>query len=282
MNGRPSRELQEALDNLNIVAESKGVLAASIDLEVKAGKIVCSCHGAFRKTIELVRAYLATAFSPLAEGFKDDLVNAIVKSSEVVKRNAILLHLWADGTDEQRRFAAYAKGAIERFNRFVEEADQPSHVGRRFFTFRPKAAKRLKKIDVIPVAPLNVCLSPMSSTQYDPLKMLNKVAVKAPETMSKKVQSLRESFLPVQAEGLFLMKAISLLEKEGLASHNEARLMVRNGTVQTRCDAQTGIHLMSVRLQPYPGRTIDIQGSFMGRIPLSDTFQINLYHDEKP
>lgn len=260
MNSRPSKELREALENLEAftaVSEEPSLVPAEC-LEVQAGKIVPVQPTTLKKTVDLACAFLATAFPAFAfEGQQDDLYHAIVRSSEIVKKNATLLRMWEVGTDEQRRFASYAKAAIGKFNMFVERAQEtPSstaHLFRFFYGRRGEVGKRLSKIDVHPQA-TNICISSLSSTQYDPLKLAAKFAAKAAGIVPQKVARLRESFLPVQARELFIMKAISLLEKNGIASHEEARLMVRSGTICTSCDPQDGIHTLSLLLQPCPGR----------------------------
>lgn len=279
MNECPSRELENALENLTAVGESP-IAVLSSQLKVQEGKIVTAPFGTLKKTIKFTCDFLTTAFSALSSPRKDDLYETIIHSSEIIKKHATLLHLWESGTVEQRRFSAYAKSAIAVFNAFVENSQSFPLLSNRFFRFfyttEQTLGKRLTKIDVAPRTPLCMHISTLSSTQFDPVKMLSKLGPALPKNLTQKVGRLRESFLPVQARELFLMKAISLLEKNGLATHEEARVMVRGAIVETVSSSEKGIHLLSLLLHPYPGRTIEIQGSFMGRIPLTDRFQISL------
>lgn len=282
MNSRPSKELQQALENLDALASLNGTpLRGSVPcLKVQEGRILCAQQWGFKKIIKRAFAFLAALFPVLPSTCKDELYQTLLKSCEIVKKNAAFLNLWEGGNAEQRRFAAYAKETIGRFNQYVESTQAAPFATSRLFRFfyghQGQIGKKLTKIDIQSNTPLNIYISPLSSTQYDPLKMLAKFAVKAPEILTKKVAQLRETFLPVQAKELFIMKAISLLEKNGIASHEEARQLVRLGSIQTSFDAQEGIHTLSLALKPYCGRVIEIQGAFMGRIPLPDRFQISL------
>lgn len=280
MRSRPSKELKEALENLSTLtaAGEAPTLATLAQLDVREGRIVPLPLGALKKAWQIAFAFLSAKFPTLPVVCKDDLYQTVVESSEIVSKNASLLYFWEGGAAEQRRFATYAKTVIARFNKFVEDTKQAASDTTYFFKFfhtqQFKLGKTLTKIEVTPTSSLNIHIPTLSSTQFDPLKMLSKIASKAPGMLTKKVAQLRESFLPVQAKELFLMKAISLLERKGIASHAEARVMVRRGIIRTTCEE--GIHTLSLTLHPYPDRTIEIEGAFMGRIPLPDSFHISL------
>jgi hypothetical protein len=280
MTGRPSKELRDAIQNLEVFASATETpaLVSAEALELQQGKLIAVKLGTLKKTVSLTRKFLETAFPIFRQLPREDILQALLQSGEVVKKHAVLLHIWENGSEEQRRFAAHAKESIDRFNKVVERSQRPCQSAksllRYFFDYPRRIFGTLKKIEITPLATLNICFAQHSSSQYNPLKMTGKVGG-APSSLSKKVGQLRSSFLPVQAQELFLMKAISLLEKHGIASHDEARLMVRAGQIHTGVEKK-GIRTLSMMLEPYPGRCIEIQGSFMGRIPLSDSFQVCL------
>lgn len=275
MSGRPSKELLDALENLEAFLGSSTIsLSSSMAcLQVVDGKIRSVQQNALKNIVCFFKAFIVMLFCEFPLFLKRDVYEIIVQSCAIIKKNAVLLYLWEDGSLEQRRFAVYAKAIVERFNRTVEEING---VRRLFSFFQNSVDERLSKIDLVPLAFLNKAMPSVSSTQYNPLKMFTKQQQKTASPHSDKVSRLRESFLPLQAHELFIMKAISLLEKRGIASHEEARLMTRGNTINTIFDAESGIHTLTLTLHPSLGRVIEIQGSFMGRIPLADSFQITV------
>lgn len=87
--------------------------------------------------------------------------------------------------------------------------------------------------------------------------------------------ALSSTFVTSQTKELFFMKAISLLERNNIASHTEARQIVREGEVEVKA----GISHPQVQLSfksERAGRIIAIEGSFLNGKPLSHTFRLFL------
>lgn len=268
-------ELKKAIENLEAFTK----IDPSCLLEVERGRIISVSESPLIKTIKLACIYAKSIFPSNDLLQEDKVFQAIVESSEIVKKHTTLLSLWECGSDEQRRFVVYAKTAINHFNDIIEQAQNlpsvKSHLFRFFYGYQSSLGKRLSKIEISPLGSINIPLATDSSTQYDPVKGLLKFALKAPQNLSKKIAQIRESFLPVQAKELFIMKAISLLEKNGIASHQHARFLVRESSIVTECNEE-GIHILKINIEPYPGSFVEIRGAFLGRIPLPDRFQISI------
>lgn len=274
MIGHPSEELKKALENLEVFSAcgTGSYLSHFFRLQTKNGRVVSLPSNVVKKLICKCHALLAVIFPSKADVLDESVYKAMIDSVNVIKKYALLLHFWEGGSLEQRQFVLWARGVIDQFNFAVQKINDSPELSRFCYS---NSRESFLSLNVNSQVFFSGLIPFPSSTQYNPVKMFTKMEVKTTDRLSGKISLLRDSFLPVQAEELFAMKAISLLEKYGIASHDEARLLVRGGTIHTAYEADGGIHNLTLILQPFQGRTIEIRGAFMGRIPLTDCFQIS-------
>lgn len=242
-----AQNLRIALGNLRIFLdahEEKTFFFRRV-LAVKNGKILIFRSSILSNCFFRIRNFLLPPIPPA------EIIEVLKITSETIQNNSILLHLWEEGCPDQKEFCSSLKSTVSRFNQWIE-----AH-----------SALGLKKIDLFP----RMRISALSSSQLNFQKMT--LSKSTADTFDKKVVQIREPILSTQKKELFMMKAITLLETNGLAAQ-EARLIVRKGFWRELGRNREGVHRLSLVLKPYERRTIEIQGAFLGKVPLPETFQI--------
>ena len=83
MNNRPSKELQEAIENLETFSElsQSEFLSSVAQLEVQEGKIVPVPQGTIKKTIEFACCFLASALPMLTFSKDEEVYRTILRAA---------------------------------------------------------------------------------------------------------------------------------------------------------------------------------------------------------
>lgn len=270
--GKPNRNLEQALENIETFSEQikKEIVPNLSHLEVQGGKVVALPHTSL-KTISL--AYGNIIFSHKDK--QSEVLDEILHSSDVIKSYLPLLQVMEEGgTAEQKKFAAYAKSAIERFNHVVDEATSSPHSWQKrivCFLFQKSGlhiGNRLIKIELPQKAFVQIDFPQQSSSgNVRPLKCHSgsKNQISAPA--SEKISHLREAVLPAfqvhrQTLELYYMKVIALLERNKLLPNNEARYLVLKTPTMFEIDKQTHLLTINQILVPLPGQKIEVSATF--------------------
>lgn len=265
---QPNPNLQKALENLETFSQhiEKQQVANLSHFELKEGKLVAVPHASLKKTISL--AYDNLILPGLDE--RSEVLCEILHSSDVIKSYLPLI-MQEDGSPEQKKFAAYAKKAIERFNLAVDKATAlPPTWQKRIVHFLYQKSgllfsNRLVGIELPQKASLHIDFPAQTMKASSKLIKVNPEATI--DTASQRISTLREQMIPSfqleqQILELYYMKVIALLEGHQLLSHVEARTVVVNKPIQFSVDKQEQLLIISQTLVPLPGQQIEVAVAF--------------------
>lgn len=171
-----------------------------------------------------------------------NVLDVLLKSSEVIKNYSGLLVALQNGTQEQKDFANSANKVIDRYNELIEKAQNPPK------TLRGRLEKKMNesrglmtvsRLDKIP-APLKYQIEiPQFCTYALPLGDRKSISI-APKgsAISLKVSSFSQHVkteLSPQTMDMYRMRAIRLLEAQGLCNRFDARTAVMNFPIDVKC-----------------------------------------------
>lgn len=274
---QPNPNLQKALENLETFSQQveKELLPNLSHFEVQEGKLVAVPHTSLKKTISL--AYSNLVLPGTDE--RSEVLNEILHSSDIIKSYLPLI-MREGGTSEQKKFAAYAKRAIERFNQAIDKTKAlPPTWQKRIVRFLYQKSglliNRLVRIELPQKAFLHVDFPHQTSKASSKPIKINSATTDA---AAKKISNLREMMIPAfqvekQTLELYHMKVIALVERHQLLSNFEARMIVVNKPIQIELDKQEQLLTISQTLAPLPGQQIDVSVTFK-KDPRTLTFSI--------
>lgn len=268
----PKPDLQQALANLETFSQQieKELVPNLSNLAVHAGKLVALRTPSFKKTI--AQAY-SSLISP-RQNEHSEVVATLLQSSDTIKSYFPLIQVMSEGSPEQKKFANYAKTAIERFNRTVDEASSSTSTWKqRIICFLYQKSKlvignRLVKIELPQNAFLRMGSLKFSDGQADQKKITSTLQCPPISTpVLQKITTLGQAVLPSflmerQTHELYQMKMITLLEKEKLLSPLEARELILRTPTEFSVDQQAERATISQQLCPIPGQCIQVSATF--------------------
>lgn len=274
---QPNPNLQKALENLETFSQQveKELVPNLSHFEVQDGKLVAVPHASLKKTISL-------AYSNLVQPGTDEpseVLDEILHSSDIIKSYLPLI-MREGGTPEQKKFAAYAKKAIERFNLAIDKAKAPpptwqKKIVRFLYQKSGLLINRLVRIEFHQKAFLHIDFPHQTSKASSKPIKINPANT---DTAAKKISNLRELMIPAfqvekQTLELYHMKVIALLERHHLLSKLEARKIVVNKPIQIELDKQEQLLTIAQTLIPLPGQKIEVSVLFK-KDPRTLTFSI--------
>ncbi|MBA3237246.1 MAG: hypothetical protein H0T62_02710 [Parachlamydiaceae bacterium] len=265
-------DLQQALANLETFSQQieRELVPNFSNLAVHAGKLVAVQTPSLTKTI--AQAY-SNLISPTQKE-SSEVVAALLQSSDTIKSYFPLIQVMSEGSPEQKKFANYAKTAIERFNRTVDKATSSTSTWtQRIICFLYQknmlvVGNRLVKIELPRNAFLPINSLKFSIEKYDQKKMTSTLQSPPESTAAlQKISTLGQAVLPsYQIEQktfeLYQIKIFKLLEKDKLLSPLEARELVLKTPREFIVDQQAELATISQKLQPLPGQCFHVSASF--------------------
>lgn len=270
----PNQNLRQALEDLETFSNQveKEPLPCLAHLEIQEGKLIALPSTSLKKTISLAYNNIITpSFQPASE-----VVGRLLHSSDIIRNYLPLIQgMEEEGSPEQKKFAAYAKAAIERFNRAVEGAASPNRNWQQRIQcfFYQKSGlligNRLVKIEIPQKAQIHIDFAPqMPSSCVKPIKARGNNRKADPSSpAAQKISNLRQMMLPQfqlqrQTLELYYMKAIALIERHKLLPNNEARAITRSTPYTYKLDTQSDSLTICQKLCPIPGHQIDLSATF--------------------
>lgn len=267
---RTNEELQQALANLETFSQQieKELVPNLSNLAVHGGKLVVLDTPSLKKTI--AQAY-SNLISPEQNEHSEVLIT-LLQSSDTIKSYFPLIQVMSEGSPDQKKFANYAKTAIERFNRTVDETSSSSWTQRiiRFLYQKstPAIGNRLVKIELPRNAFLHTGPLKFSDGQSDQKKITS--TLQCPPILTpalQKIAALSQAVLPtLQMERktyeLYQMKIIAFLEKENLLSPMETRELILRTPTDFKVDQEAEHATISQQLCPIPGQCIRVSATF--------------------
>lgn len=247
----PNLNLQLALANLETFAQQ---IERDSQLEVHEGKLVVLPPCSFRKKISQAFQRFITPKKPTHQA---KIISTIQANSDTIKSYLPLIQTMSNGTPEQKKFAEYAKTAIERFNRSLDENESKGlHVGSRLIKIEiPK--KAYIQFD----GPKFLNEIPSTKKIFSALQFIPK-STESIEKISHVSQTLLPTFqLERKTFELYLMKMIVLLEQE-LLHPIEARKLILRTPIDFSIDSKTESATISQNLCPTLGQPIAISAQF--------------------
>lgn len=205
------------------------------DLEVQGMEIVQPKRPRRIEMANLIFAFTMNDNSPQKE-----VLNVLKESSEVVGKYSNLLVQYENGSSEQKSFAERANKVITRFNQLIDQATRiPKKLSERIARKMYEScglfsAKNLYKIELPQKFRIKV---PSFEADAAPL-FERKITTAEDSDTLKKVSSLTaqvKTDLSRQTLDMYLMKAIRLLETQGLCNGQDARTAVNKYPIETKC-----------------------------------------------
>jgi len=177
----------------------------------------------------------------------DDILGAV----ETINRGRLQILKLSKGSDQEQKFATSITAAIDAYNQSVASAQKKSKGKSKTFNLDKKGISfpKLPKIDF----PKKVSVT----YQYDQQNLQPKIK----NTTFCAIEAMKPSAMALskQAEELFRMKVISLLEKCKIASNPEARDQVKTAPIQTIENGEkNGKCLLSQTFSLFPGHTVQV------------------------
>lgn len=267
----PNEILKQALENLETFAKQikKELIPNLSNLKVQQGKVIAFPTISTKKKISI--AFQNIICSAVNE--QSAVLDEILRSSDVIKSYFPLIQVMEEGTPEQKKFAAYAKSAIELYNHVLDEAaNTPPSWQQKIVSFIYKKSNlligdRLVKIDLPQNAHIQIhfpdALPVSGGYKNNYSTSISNVADDAAE----KISQLRDQVIPsLQAQRqtleLYNMKIIALLERNQLFSKIEARNLVFKTPTFTFLNKESQLLTISQQLTPLPGQLIEVSATF--------------------
>ncbi len=267
----PNSNLKQALENLEIFVRQieKELVPNLSHLDVLEGKLIALPTAPLKKRIGL--AY-QNIISPHLEK-KSAVLDEILHSSDIIKSYFPLIQVMEEGTPEQKKFAAYAKGAIERYNHALDgAANQPPSWQQKIVCFIYEKSglligNRLVKIDLPQKAYLHIDFPQPFPNNTGSKKNYCTLSNESIAGAAEKISYLRELVIPAfqvqqQTLELYYMKIIALLENK-LFSKVEARSLVLKTPTNILLDKEAQRVTISQRLVPLPGQLVEVSATFL-------------------
>lgn len=251
--------------------------------------------GSLEKTIGLMKQFLSVKFG---EKGRLEEEKEILSAIDTLKSNYLLWEKLQQGTPQQQKLATSIEGVIQKYNSIIEQAQQKP------LSFTDKIAAYLAKHQGCPplkeLGKIHFPFQVKVQKDFYELDQEKKITqkIESPQIVaaSKKIADLSQVVVPKvslpvrhfthlskQAVELFHMKVIALIEKNGLLSNIEARQAIRTSYLQTYLHPDLTTCTAICTINPYPGQTIVVNGSFEKSprtgdytIPNSKCFQLTL------
>lgn len=251
--------------------------------------------GSLEKTIGLMKQFLSVKFG---EKGRLEEEKEILSAIDTLKSNYLLWEKLQQGTPQQQKLATSIEGVIQKYNAIIEQAQQKP------LSFTDKIAAYLAKHQGCPplkeLGKIHFPFQIKVQKDFYELDQEKKITqkIESPQIVaaSKKIADLSQVVVPKvslpvrhfthlskQAVELFHMKVIALIEKNGLLSNVEARQAIRTSYLQTYLHPDLTTCTAICTINPYPGQTIVVNGSFEKSprtgdytIPNSKCFQLTL------
>lgn len=200
-----------------------------------------------QKTIHLMRTFLQS------DDQKHSDSHEVLKAIDIVNRERFRIQKMKAGNPAEQKLADSYTKAIEHFNcsidLYKEDGKTANPLVKAFFSKVESIYKELPKIDL----PQATTIKKHFSSPSSHLETNQKIA-SLQQNLICKIQLSKQSI------ELFQMKVIALLERYGIASHSEARQIVKKSPIETSLEAETSCTL-SQTISLFPGQTVLIKGS---------------------
>lgn len=267
----PNSNLRQALENLETFTRQleKEIVPNLSHFAVMEGKLIALPAVPLKKRIALAYQNIISPQLDKQSAVLDEILN----SSDVIKSYFPLIQVMEEGSPEQKKFAAYAKGAIVRFNAALDEAaNLPPSWQQKIVCFLYEKSglligDRLVKIDLPQKACLHIDFPPQTLPIPGAPKNYSTLSNEMIAGSAEKISLLRELVIPAfqvqqQTLELYYMKIIALLERNKLFSTVEARALVLKTPTTLSLDKEAQLLTISQQLIPLPGQLIEVSASF--------------------
>lgn len=215
-----------------------------------------------KQQVQKTSSFMDQFFAKFYSREKKDKVNfdknEVLHAIEVLKSHYWLIPQWHKGSSQQRKLAESAYAVIAQFNGLIDKVQVKQFsitdkISALFAKQQPEEWDEFEKIDV-PQRGLSV------SSNLMPVNKIITLSQSMVATVSLPMPA--ESHLTKRAVELFYMKAISLIESDGLLSNVEARSALRTASISSHKLSDT-LCEVNCELKPFPGHYIAVQGHFL-------------------
>jgi hypothetical protein len=211
------------------------------------------------KTIALVRSLLLKSFefesNKRAKKRQQSDENEVLAAIEVINRKRLLIQRLEAGSPDEQKLADSFTRAIGIYNQIQDKRTQAR-------TLSAKGRRKLfsaeNAVEIMPLPKIDLPQQHTVEFHYPE----NTPKLKSKRTVSA-VQQKKASIVPLskQSADLFYMKALSLLERYGIATNPEARAIVRQSPILTVIDGDDATCTLTQTLTLFPGQTVVVIGT---------------------
>ena len=286
----PAAALQAAIEELEVFTQPE---ASSLELG-KDGRLVAAKENLLERVMGLARCYMGPLFSVQVRQEQEkklsDLKKAILQARDIIQSHSALIEKFKQGDDSQRKLAAYALEAIQRYNAVVAHDDSSwmekynvhNYERRRLLLDQEIKGHR---IELPPALSVKYDSHPDAHPAQKMLKELSETllvgAAKKPcsalsPTHKKNVQFMMDTFR---------MKAIRMIQTHLAQQSSVAEVMqlVNQSSIEIDEESESNIIIMRQLLEVGPGSTILLTGMFNRHfsdskfmtMPILDSFRLS-------